>query len=77
MPRKGKQKQGQVTLHSVGAYPLLKKPAEAIGMCCAVPGSYWEGRMTEEEKKTLYKCAVMEYTTGHGSRPCSCPCPGS
>ena len=31
MPRKGKQKQGQVTLHNVGAYPLLKKPAEAIG----------------------------------------------
>ena len=38
--------------------PLLKKPLEVVGTPINFPGSFWEGRMTAEEKKTLYVCVA-------------------
>ena len=34
--------------------PLLKKPLELVGSNIKVPGAFWEGRMTDEEKAALY-----------------------
>ena len=34
-------------------YPLLKKPLEQIGTYIDVPGNYWQGRMSAEEKGQL------------------------
>ena len=31
-------------------FPLIKKPMELIGKQVKVPGSYWAGRQTAEEK---------------------------
>ena len=45
--------------------PLLKKPIELIGTQIKVPGAYWAGRMSAEEKDTLYVCAVREYSALH------------
>ena len=36
--------------------PVLKKPLEQIGKQLGVPGKYWEGRMTADEKETIYLC---------------------
>ena len=34
--------------------PLLKKPSELIGTQIKVPGAYWDGRMSDEEKAMLW-----------------------
>ena len=47
------------------ALPLLKKPLEQIGKQINVPGSYWEGRMSADERSTLYKCTVRDFTLAH------------
>ena len=44
------QKQAQLQ-----ALPLIKKPIELIGKTIKVPGSFWEGRMTADEKKELWR----------------------
>ena len=56
------KKQQPITLH---ALPLLKKPLEQIGKQINVPGSYWEGRMSADERSTLYKCSVRDFTQMH------------
>ena len=67
MGRRSKQpakKQQPITLH---ALPLLKKPLEQIGKQINVPGSYWEGRMSADERSTLYKsapCVTSRRCTG-------------
>ena len=65
MGRRSKQpakKQQPITLH---ALPLLKKPLEQIGKQINVPGSYWEGRMSADERSTLYKCSMRDFTQMH------------
>ena len=56
------KKQQPITLH---ALPLLKKPLEQIGKQINVPGSYWEGRMSADERSTLYKCSMRDFTQMH------------
>jgi hypothetical protein len=44
--------------------PLLKKPTEKIGVQIKLPGSFWElneGRMSEAEKITLFKCTIIDF----------------
>ena len=60
--KRSKAKQQAITAH---ALPLPKKPMELIGKQIRVPGSYWEGNMSAEEKKTLYKCTVRDFTHTH------------
>jgi hypothetical protein len=45
--------------------PTLHRPASAIGRQIKVPGSYWEGRMSEAEKQTMYTCNVLEFDAAH------------
>ena len=51
------KKQQPITQH---ALPLLKKPMEQIGKQINVPGSFWDGRMSTDERNTSYKCTVRE-----------------
>jgi hypothetical protein len=47
-------------------FPLLQKPAEmCVGRQIQVLGSYWTGRMSNEEANSLYKCTVHEYHALH------------
>ena len=56
------EKQPSSTEH---ALPLLKKPLEQIGKQINVPGSFWSGRMSADERSTLYKCTVRDFTHTH------------
>ena len=43
-------------------FPLLQKPVEiCVGRQIQVLGSYWTGRMSNEEVNSLYKYTVHEY----------------
>ena len=43
-------------------FPLLQKPAEmCVGRQIKVLGSYWKGRMSNEEANSLYLCTVRDY----------------
>ena len=53
------KKQQPITQH---ALPLLKKPMEQIGKQIKVPGSFWDGRMSTEERNT---CTVRDFTLVH------------
>ena len=55
----------QSSITSMG-FPLLQKPAEmCVGRQIKVPGSYWKGRMSNEEANSLYLCTVREYHALH------------
>ena len=47
------------------AHPLLKKPSDHFGKQIKLPGSFWQGRMTAEEKKKTYLCTVREFELIH------------
>ena len=38
--------------------PVLKKPLDQIGKQLGVPGKYWEGRMSADEKETIYLYSI-------------------
>ena len=67
--KKGKAKGAKQVLVTDTHMPLLKKPLEHIGKQIDVPGSFWEGRMSEAEKSTLYKCTIREFTVMHAFSP--------
>ena len=46
------KKQQPITQHVL---PLLKKPMEQIGKQINVPGSFWDGRMSTDERNTFYR----------------------
>ena len=47
-------------------FPLLQKSAEmCVGRQIKVPGSYWKGRMSNEEANSQYLCTVREYHALH------------
>ena len=49
-------------------FPLLQKPAEmCVGRQIKVPGSYWKGRMSNEETNSLYLCTVRDYQSEGGA----------
>ena len=60
--RKTSKKQVSITQH---ALPLLKKPMEQIGKQVNVPGSFWDGKQSADERTTLYMCTVRDYTLAH------------
>ena len=78
MRAKGKKKgtstgkQAQIT---DTALPLLKKPLDHCGKAINFPGDFWEGRMSSEEKATLYKCVLRDFSALHkwagGRSPCA------
>ena len=56
------KRQAQIT---ESALPLLKKPLDHVGKQIGVPGAYWEGRQTAEEKATIYKCTIRDFSALH------------
>ena len=58
------KKQPSITQH---ALPLIKKPMEQIGKQINVPGSFWDGRMSTEERNTFYNRASRS-TSSFSSR---------
>ena len=38
---------------------------EQIGKQINVPGSYWEGRQSAEERSIKYKCTVRDFTLSY------------
>jgi len=70
----GKRKQpAAAQQQKLAALPLIKKPLSLVGTQIKVPGSFWEGMMTAEERSTLYSCIVREFSALHtfagGMRP--------
>ena len=64
MPPKRKSTKKQQPITEL-ALPLLKRPLEQIGKQINVPGSFWNGRMSTDERSTLYKCTVRDFTHTH------------
>ena len=63
------KKQQPITQH---ALPFLKKPMEQIGKQINVPGSFWDGRMSTEERNTFYlsaRCAISLWRTNSRRSP--------
>ena len=62
------KKQPTITEH---ALPLLKKPMEQLGKQIDVPGNHWQGRMSDEERGTMYGiCATVSRCTSLFSSRC-------
>jgi len=53
-----KRKQPAAQQQKLAMLPLVKKPLSLIGTQIKVPGAFWEGMMTAEERSTLYLCNV-------------------
>ena len=68
MPKKKSSTSKQQQL-VVEQYPLLKKPLDQLGKQLKVPGSFWEGRMSAEERDTVYKCTVLDFSLAHKFAP--------
>ena len=78
MPKKGSSKTSSTakqTEITETALPLLNKPLDHVGKAINFPGDFWEGRMSAEEKATLYKCVMRDYSALHkwagGRAPCA------
>ena len=46
----------------VDQFTLLKKPLDHLGKQMKVPGSFWQGRMSAEERCTDYMCTVIDFS---------------
>ena len=53
---KGKASAKQSSLRAAGVLPTLKKPAEAVGLTCHVPGKFWDGYPADKTKTFI--CTV-------------------
>ena len=55
----------QSSITSMG-FPLLQRPTEmCVDRQIKVLGSYWKGRMSNEEANSLYLCTVRDYHASH------------
>ena len=45
-------------------FPIISKPATTLGKQVKVPGSHWEGRLTEG-KNTMYLCTIFDFIALH------------
>ena len=41
---------------------LLKKPLDHLGKLIDIPGSFWQGRQSADERKNMYKCAIVDFS---------------
>ena len=58
-PKRASKQQQQL---NVDQYTLLKKPMEHLGKQLNVPGSFWQGRMSEDEQDKIYKCTIVDFS---------------
>lgn len=63
--KKQAAKPGKQSTITATALPVLKKPSDHFGRQMQVPGAYWQGRMTDEERKKLYRCTLREFELIH------------
>ena len=52
---------------------MLDRPPCQIGKVVEVPGSYWKGRMSEEERSIHYKCIIRDFSAAHRMAPGASP----
>lgn len=45
--------------------PPIKQPRALFGKQVGVPGSYWQGRMSAEEREMIYLCTIREFDALH------------
>jgi len=57
----------------VDQYTLLKKPMEHLGQQLNVSGSFWQGRMSEDELDKIYKCTIVDFSLAQKVAPNSSP----
>jgi hypothetical protein len=58
---------------SVEQYTLLKKPLDHLGKQLNVEGSFWKGNMSAEERETVYKCTILDFSLAHKFSPDGVP----
>ena len=68
--RPGSKQQQQL---NVDQYTLLKKSMEHLGKQHNVPGSFWQGRMSEDERDKIYKCTIIDFSLAQKAAPNSSP----
>ena len=56
------QQQGALEVEQL---PLLKKPLEHLGKQIEIPGSFWKGSMSSEERASAYKCTDPNLDPAH------------
>ena len=66
-PKRASKQQQQL---NVDHYTLLKKP---MGKQLNVPGSFWQGRMSEDERDKIYKCTIVDFSLAQKVAPTSSP----
>ena len=69
-PKRTSKQQQQL---NVDQYTLLKKPMEHLGKQLNVPGSFWQGRMSEDERDKIYKCTIVDFSLAQKVAPTSSP----
>ena len=69
-PKRASKQQQQL---NVDQYTLLKKPMEHLGKQLNVPGSFWQGRMSEDERDKIYKCTIVDFSLAQKVAPNSSP----
>ena len=64
-----KEKQVPLRQGALGVeqHALLKKPLDHLGKQIEMPGSFWQGRMSESvgERETVYKCTIIDFSLAH------------
>ena len=53
----------------VEQHALLKKPLDHLGKQIEMPGSFWKGRMSADERETVYKCTIIDFSLAIGCLP--------
>jgi hypothetical protein len=69
-PKRASKQQQQL---NVDQYTLLKKTMEHLGKQLNVPGSFWQGRMSEDERDKIYKCTIVDFSLVQKVAPTSSP----
>ena len=64
MGKQGRKGSKQTALTGSGFWPMLSKPAIAIGKHASVPGKYWNGCPAADKEKR-FMCIVVEFTAMH------------
>ena len=54
-------------------YTLLKKAMEHLGKQLNVSGSFWQGRMSEDDQDKIYMCTIVNFSMDQKVAPNSSP----
>ncbi len=54
---------------NVDQYTQLQKLMEHLGKQLNVPGSFWQGSMSEDEGDKIYKCTIVDFSLAQKVAP--------